>query len=342
MSSGPSGRSSPPPLFSVTGLRARFDGRIVLSVDALSIDESQVTVLVGDNGSGKTTLLRILNGLILPDEGRVEFRGRPLQGEGLAEARSASVLVHERTLLFRGSVGFNVEYGPRRRGLSRQGARKRAEEALARVSLPGFESRRAGALSGGERQRVAIARALAHSPRVLLLDEPSANVDAASRKEIEAIIRRARREGTSVVMSTHDRDLAYRLCDRMVRLEAGIPFEVEENILKGRVERIDEEFLYFRAGDALLRCPSRQGEFVVAVLPFDEIILSRQPLASSARNQLRGTVTSVQQGPALLRVGVDCGVPLTALVTPEAAREIGVEPGAPCVVTFKASAVRLH
>jgi len=342
MSSGSSGRSSPAPLFSVSGLRARFDGRTVLSVDALSMEEGQVTVLVGDNGSGKTTLLRILNGLIPPDEGRVEFRGRPLQGEGLAEARAASVLVHERPLLFRGSVGFNVEYGLRRRGLSRREARKRAAEALTRVNLPGFESRRATGLSGGERQRVALARALALSPRVLLLDEPTANVDAVSKREIEAIIGRARDEGASVVMSTHDRDLAYRVCDRLVRLEDGVPGEVEENILKGRIEKTDEEFAYFRAGEALLRCPSRQGEFVVAVLPFDKLILSRQPLASSARNQLHGTVTSVQRGPALLRVVVDCGVPLTALVTREAAREIGVEPGARCVVTFKASAVRLH
>jgi tungstate transport system ATP-binding protein len=342
MSDGLPGKAPPAPLFSVRGLRARFDGRTVLSVDDLSIEEGQVTVLVGDNGSGKTTLLRILNGLIQSDEGRVDFRGRQLPGEGLTDARAVSVLVHERPLLFRGSVGFNVEYGLRRRGLSRKEARRRAADALARVGLPGFESRRAAGLSGGERQRVALARALALAPRVLLLDEPTANVDAASRREIETIVRRIRDEGASVVMSTHDRDLAYRLCDRLVRLEAGMPGEVEENILKGRIEKRDEEFAYFRAGDALLRCPSRQGEFVVAVLPFDELILSRQPLASSARNQLQGIVTSVERGPALLRAVVDCGVPLTALVTREAAREIGVEPGAPCVVTFKASAVRLH
>ncbi len=330
------------PLFSVNGLRVRFDGRTVLSADSLSLEEGRITVLVGENGSGKTTLLRILNGLISPDEGRVEFRGRPVPGEGLQEARSTSVLVHERPLLFRGSVGFNVEYGLRRRGLPRGEARKQAAEALARVGLPGFETRRASGLSGGERQRVALARALAVAPRVLLLDEPTANVDAASRREIEAIIRGARDGGASVVMSTHDRDLAYRLCDQLVLLEAGVPGEVQENVLKGRIEKTDEEFAYFRAGDALLRCPSRQGEFVVAVLPFDELILSRQTLASSARNQLHGTVLSVGEVQGLLAVVVDCGVRLTALVTREAATEIGVEPGARCVVTFKASAVRLH
>jgi len=134
--------------------------------------------------------------------------------------------------------------------------------------------RKASALSGGEKQRVALARALALAPRVLFLDEPTANVDAETRIEVENIIRRMSGSGTTVIMSTHNRELGYRLSDRLVRLEAGVPAEVDENVLKGRVERIDEQFAYFRAGEALLRCPARQGTFVVAVLPCDELILS--------------------------------------------------------------------
>jgi tungstate transport system ATP-binding protein len=331
-------------LFSMTGVRTRFEGRTALAVDALSLEEGRITVLVGENGSGKTTFLRVLNGLLSPDEGTVCFRGTPLAGGGLAAARAASILVHERPLLFRGSVGFNVAYGLRQRGFAREEVRSRSGEALSRVGLAGFEGRRASSLSGGERQRAVLARALAPGPEVLLLDEPTANVDAASRREIEEIIRHARAAGASVIMSTHDQDLAYRLCDRLVRLQAGVPTEVEENILKGKVEKIDEQYAYFRAGGAVLRCPAREGAFVVAVLPFDELILSREPLVSSARNQLRGSVVSVapRAPTGLLAVEVDCGVRLTALVTRESGRELGVEPGASCVVTFKASAVRLH
>jgi molybdopterin-binding protein len=127
-----------------------------------------------------------------------------------------------------------------------------------------------------------------------------------------------------------------------VRLDGGVPEEAEENILKGRIERIDEQFAYFRAGEALLRCPARQGDFVVAVLACDELILSRKPLDSSARNQLWGVVTEIRQSGSLLTAVVDCGVPLQALITREAAAEIGVAPGASCVVTFKTSAVRLY
>ena len=330
------------PLFAVRGMRARFEERTVLSVDALDFDEGRVTVLVGENGSGKTTLLRILNGLIKPAEGSVEFRGKPLHGEGLARVRLESVLVHQAPLLFRGSVGFNVSYGVRLRGAGRTEAAAKAAEALRRVGLEGFEHRRASTLSGGERQRVALARALGLSPRVLFLDEPTANVDAESRHEVEKIISGLSRSGTTVIMSTHNRELGYRLSDRLVRLEGGVPAEVDENVLRGRVERIDEQFAYFRAGEALLRCPAREGGFVVAVLPCDELILSPRPLASSARNQLHGVVSEMQPFGNLLRITVNCGVLLKALVTREAASELGVEAGATCVVTFKASAVRLY
>jgi len=330
------------PLFALRGLRARFEERTVLAVETLDFEEGKVTVLVGENGSGKTTLLRILNGLIQPAEGSVAFRGMPLHGEGLARVRKESVLVHQAPLLFRGSVGTNVSYGVRLRGAGRTVAGVKAAEALRCVGLGGFERRRASTLSGGERQRVALARALALSPRVLFLDEPTANVDAESRHEVEKIIGDMSRSGTTVIMSTHNRELGYRLSDRLVRLDDGIPAEAEENVLRGRVEKIDEQFAYFRAGEALLRCPARQGSFVVAVLPWDELILSARPLESSARNQLHGRVTRKQPFGTLLRVTVDCGVLLDALVTGEAASELGVEEGAACVVTFKASAVRLY
>jgi len=330
------------PLFALRGLRVRFEERTVLSVDALDVEEGRVTVLVGENGSGKTTLLRILNGLIQPAAGSVEFRGKSLGGEGLARVRMESVLVHQSPLLFRGSVGFNVSYGVRLKGAGRAEAAMKTGEALRRVGLDGFERRKASARSGGERQRVALARALALAPRVLFLDEPTANVDAETRIEVENIIRRMSGSGTTVIMSTHNRELGYRLSDRLVRLEAGVPAEVDENVLRGRVERIDEQFAYFRAGEALLRCPARQGTFVVAVLPCDELILSPRPLASSARNQLPGVVSAIQPFGNLLRVTVDCGVPLKALVTRHAASELGVEEGASCMVTFKASAVRLY
>ena len=331
------------PLFSVQGLSASFDGRTVLSVDALDIEEGRVTVLVGENGSGKTTFLRLLNGLIAPAAGRIEYRGEPVSvGVGTARRlRSETVLVHQAPILFRGTVVQNLLYGLSIRGVPRAQAASRASAALARVGLQGFEHRQAASLSGGERQRVAIARGCVLEPKVLLLDEPTANVDPESRSLVEDIVRDQATSGATVLLSTHTLELAYRLCDRLLRLENGRIVPGRENIFKGAVLGTDESFTRFRTGSVELLCPARQGGFSVAVLPLDDVILSHGPLSSSARNQLRGRVTSIEPEEGLLRVSVDCGVPVLTLVTRAAAAELGVERGMECMVTFKASAVRL-
>ncbi len=334
--------SERPALFTVTGLRAVFDGREVLSLDSLRLEEGLITVLVGENGSGKTTLLRLLNGLIAPSAGCISYRGTPIEQDRMRLLRAQSVLLHQAPILFRGTVLQNVSYGLRVRSMPPEEALRRSRRALSRVRLEGMERRRVASLSGGEKQRVALARALALEPRVLLLDEPTAHVDPEARELVEALLREIAAGGTTVVMSTHAMELAYRLGDRLVRLEAGRIAPVSDNILKGAVERTDEDFTYFRSGGLLLRCPARAGPFSVAVVPFDELILSRGALDSSARNQARGTVTGVEQREGLLVVTVECGATLRALLTRAAAVELGVETGLDCVVTFKASAVRLY
>jgi molybdopterin-binding protein len=307
-----------------------------------------VTVLLGENGSGKTTLLRLLNGLASPASGTVAYQGALLGADGGRRIRADSVLVHQSVVLFRGSVYQNVAYGLGVRGVPRTQVPGRVSRALALVGLAGFERRRASALSGGERQRVAIARAVALETQVLLLDEPAASVDAESRLLVEQTVRRFSASGATVIMSSHAVEFAYRLADELLLLEAGRVSPGRENVLRGRVSGRDEQFTYFASGPCTLRCPARDGDFVTAVLPMDDVILSREPLASSARNQLQGRVTAVDPLPeesggagSLLRITVDCGVPIRALITRAAARELDVESGRLCMLTFKASAVRL-
>ena len=331
-----------PPLFSLRGVRAELDGRTALCVDSLALMRRQTTVLVGENGSGKTTFLRLLNGLLEPAAGEIEYEGQGLAGDGGRRVRAETVMVHQSPLLFRGNVQQNVGYGLRIRAVGREETARRVAAALSRVGLAGFERRRAGRLSGGEMQRVALARALVLEPRVLLLDEPTASVDQSSRILVEGIVHDLAASGVTVIVSTHNRELAYRLCDRLVALSAGRVVPSEENVLKGRVERRDEQFMYFRSGDAVILSPARDGEFSVAVIPLDDVVLSLGPLSSSARNQLRGRVTRIEPEGALVRVTLDCGFPLQSLITRSAARELGVDSGRDCVVTFKASAVRLY
>ena len=339
-------RPGRPPLFSIRDLRVDFaEGsspsaprRTALDIDTLDIAEGGITVLTGENGSGKTTLMRVLNGLLAPTRGTVLYRGEPLA----SAIRADSVLVHQSPLMFRGTVFQNISYGLRLRGIARDEAQRRVSQSLDLVGMAGSEHRRASALSGGEKQRVAIARALALSPRVLFLDEPTANIDPDLRRSIEEVLRRVAAAGATLIVSSHDLQFAYRLCDRDIPLEAGRLGARTLNILPGRVARTDEQFTYFRTGSAELLCPARQGEFVVAVLPLDDVLLSSAPLASSARNRFLGTVTRVQEEGSLLRVTLDCGFPVQTLVTHPAAEELAVAQGQRCFVTFKASAVRLY
>lgn len=330
------------PLFALSDVRVEIDGRSVLSIDSLRIEAGKATTVVGENGSGKTTLLRLLNGLLAPSRGSVQYRGVSLLVDGGRRVRAETVLVHQNPLLFRGSVGQNVGYGLRIRRTPARLTAAMTAEALGEVGLHGFEHRRASRLSGGEMQRVAVARAIVLRPKVLLLDEPTANVDAASRLVIEGIVRSTIRGGGSVVMSTHAMELAYRLSDTLLRLAGGRALPSQENIFRGQAERRDEQFTYFRAAGAVLRCPAVDGDFSVAVLPLGDVILSRSPISSSARNQLAGVVVRIDPEGALLRVTVDCGLPIQALITGAALAELGMDVGRSCMVAFKASAVRLY
>ena len=253
--------------------------------------------------------------------------------------------MHQDPYLFSGSVFHNVAYGLRVRGLAagRPALQRRVEEALEQVGLAGFAGRRASALSGGERKRVALARALALRPALLLLDEPTANVDAESVQRIEALLRELARDGTTLVLSSHHGGFAYRLADRMVRLDGGRVQPNRENVLKGRVELLDDVFCLFRSGSALLRGPAREGDFTTAVIGLEDLLLSVEPLRSSARNLLEGRVTAVEPEEGhLARVSLDCGCPLQTLITEDSRRAMDVRPGRTFHVAFKASAVRFY
>jgi tungstate transport system ATP-binding protein len=208
-----------------------------LELDALRVGEGEVLALVGPNGAGKTTLLMLLAFLLRPARGRLEFLGRDpwTAGDGASGARRDAVLLAHHPYLFKGTIAGNVGFGLKLRGLPEAERRARAEAALALVELDGWGSRSVSGLSAGQAQRVAIARALALRPRVLVLDEPTANLDAALGLRMEAVLREAGREwGTTVVFSTHNFSQASRLADAILYLSEGRRVEFShENCFSG-------------------------------------------------------------------------------------------------------------
>jgi molybdopterin-binding protein len=330
------------PLFRIESLRFAYEADPVLELEELEIPGGGVTVLIGPNGSGKTTLLKLLNGLLSASTGRILYRGRPLNDQTLQGLRQESVLVHQDPYLFDGSVYGNVSYGLKVRRTPAPEARRTVAEALRTVGLEAFEHRKARRLSGGEKQRVAIARALVLDPAVLLLDEPTANVDVDTIELLEQLVKSLNAGGAAVIISTHHPAFAYRLGTQLVFMEEGRLVPGRENIFKGTVESRDESFTYFRTGNCLLRCPAQEGNFTTAVLPLEDVILSTERIQTSAQNQFAGTVRGVETIGHVAQVSLDCGFSVKALITEYSVESLEVVPGAEFFVTFKASAIRLY
>jgi len=220
-------------LLEVVDLEKSYSGRTVIKAAHAGFRQGAVTAVCGPNGSGKSTLLRILALLDYPDRGRVVFRGRPLTSRGdWFRGRKSITMVDQHPYAFPGSVHHNVSYGLGLRGRDRDRTDEKVCEVLSLVGLSGMERRRAGTLSGGELQRMAMARAMVFDPEVLILDEPTAHVDAARVREVEDLVRRLREErGMTIVLATHDHAQADRLADRVLEIKDGA-LEEEERIFK--------------------------------------------------------------------------------------------------------------
>ena len=178
----------------------------------------KIVVIVGVNGAGKSTLLRICAGLEKPDNGKILFNDELIVDK---ELRKIATLVFQRTAMFSRSVYDNLAFGLKIRKLSSPEIKKRITEALSDVWLMGFEKRRAKKTSGGEMQRIALARAFLLKPKILLLDEPTANLDPHSATIIENAIRKRKSRENIIVVATHNLNQARRLGDEIVHMHGG-------------------------------------------------------------------------------------------------------------------------
>ena len=202
----------------VSGLTLDLAGQRLIDGVDLTISEPGVSVIMGYNGAGKSLLLRLLHGLISQSSGTITWAG--LAGSDAVRQRQA--MVFQSPVLLRRSVAANVDFALKVRGLRDPSWR---DELLERVGLAPLAARPARLLSGGEQQRLALARALSCRPEVLLLDEPTANLDPASVAMIEDILIRARDDGVKIVFVTHDVGQAKRLGDEIIFLHHGSVIE---------------------------------------------------------------------------------------------------------------------
>lgn len=216
-----------PPLYRLRAVRKAYgtaSPRLVLDLTALDVRRGEVLAVVGPSGAGKTTLLRLLNFLEAPTSGAVHFDGKPVPADPPLSLLRRVTTVFQRPVMLSGTVRENVAYGLRLRG---QPAEAAVNAALARVGLASLARQPAARLSGGEMQRTALARALVLEPDVLLLDEPTANLDPYNAGLIEAIVREQNQaHATTVVLVTHNVFQARRLAHRAALLLEGRLIEI--------------------------------------------------------------------------------------------------------------------
>jgi len=187
----------------------------------LTIERGEFVAVMGPSGSGKTTMLNIVGGFLSPDSGTVRIAGQDIVGLQ-PHRRDIGITFQGYALFPHLSVFDNVAFGLKQRGAPKPDTKSRVTEMLALLGLSGYETRLPRALSGGEQQRVALARALVVRPRLMLLDEPLANLDAALRHRVRFEIREVlRRTQVTSIFVTHDQDEAFALCDRVAVLNQG-------------------------------------------------------------------------------------------------------------------------
>lgn len=347
-------------------LRQHAPGGVAVRAD-LEVDagDGRVMILFGPSGSGKSTILRCLAGLERPQEGVIRFGGdvwfdaaagihRPPQQRRLAYVSQDYGLFPHLT------VERNIQFG-----MDGTAPAARVETLLRTVHLEGMGRRFPAQLSGGERQRVALARALARDPQLILLDEPLAALDLPLRDPMRRELRQFLRSiDVPSLVVTHDRVDALTLGDRMAVLSAGRirqvgavhdvfsrPVDVEvaavvgvETVVPGEIVERTEALTTARVGTAQVRAATSaiESPSVFVCIRAEDVMLDTSSRAdTSARNQWPGHVTSVQAEGGVVRVEVDCGFPVSALITRPAYEELRLSPGSPVTAAVKATAVHL-
>jgi len=211
-------------LYKLDNVKRIHGGKAIVDIAQLNVEPGKIYALTGPNGAGKTTLLQMLAFLDAPDAGTVTFMGNQVlySEKQLQPLRRRVIMVDQQPILFSMSVYRNVEFPLKLRGLSEAARKTAVEEALKNVDMLSFADVMGSHLSGGEIQRVALARALVCQPEVLLLDEPTSNIDKNHQPIIENMIRSAsKNDKISVVFSTHSMQLVEQLADHCLSMEAG-------------------------------------------------------------------------------------------------------------------------
>ena len=328
----------------------------------LTIPQGKIKALLGPSGSGKTTLLRILAGLDTPTRGELFYENIPIAVNKQINLRQKATLVFQKSVFFHTTVYNNIAFGLKLSDkFTKEEISNKVGEALSLVRLEGFEKRQAKKLSGGEQQRVSLARALVLERELLLLDEPTVNLDPKNVSIIEETIQRVNKEkNTTIVLATHNMFQAEAISERVALLIDGTVKQVGtnkdvfgksnkhlqsfarlENVFSGTSKPTKDGTSIVEVNQHLKieAAFNRPGKVTVHVRP-EDILLSTKALKSSARNVFKGTIVGITDLGSIAKITVDAGKKFNIQITTKSLTEMNLNVGSGVYLTFKASAVQ--
>jgi molybdate transport system ATP-binding protein len=338
-------------------------GTLDLAAD-IEVKRGELLALLGPNGAGKSTVLRCLAGLAPIDAGTIRIDDTIVDDPALdtfvePEDRPVGFVFQDYLLFEHMTVLENVAYGLRARKAPRAQARRTARMWLDRVGLAGYADQRPRALSGGQAQRAALARALATDPRLLLLDEPLAALDAGARAAVRRDLRRHLETFDGMrLLVTHDPVDAYALADRVAILDAGRIVQVGTlaevtahprsryvadlvgvNLVTGTVS---DGVLVTASGAHVVIADALPGPSFAMIRPHSIALVREPPHGSSARNTWRGTIIDIDRLGDRARVGIDGELSLTAEITVAALEALELRPGDDIHASAKATDIEVY
>jgi len=326
----------------------------------LVVDDYEYLVILGPTGTGKTVLLEVIAGMYPPDRGSIYFNGTDITGFE-PEERQIGFVYQDYLLFPHLNVRENILFGLKIRKKPKTFMQTQLEQMVDVLRIEPLLNRYPATLSGGEQQRVAIARALITAPRLLLLDEPLSALDPQSRDSFRQELKRIHRmSGITTIHITHDFTEANALADRIAVVhdgqleQVGQPEDIfnkprsyfvahfvgSENIYEGDISIKDGNKIITVDGNQLSVVTEYDGRVKMAIRP-EDIIIAYDRLESSARNCLRGTVTEILPLGMVVKVKVEAGFPLTALLTKMSVEEMGITCGQIVYAIFKGTAVHI-
>ena len=355
-----------PILLEIQDISKNFGPIKALHDTTLKLIQGKITALLGPSGSGKTTLLRILAGLETPTKGTILYEGNPITDSNRYLLRQKATMVFQKSLFFNINVFKNISYGLRIDDYSKKEIEDKVGEVLELVKLEHYEKRKANKLSGGEQQRVSLARALILNRELLLLDEPTVNIDPKNASIIEETILRINREyKTTIVLATHNMFQAEAMSDIVALLLEGTIKQVGpkqeifahareasnrylesftrlENVFSGisKINEADTSIVDVGQNLQIEASFSRSGETTIYVMP-EDIIVSVNPLISSARNIFKGRIVHASDFGSIVKLRVKAGKEFIVQITKRSFLEMKLNVGSTVFLTFKASSVHL-